>query len=317
MTLGLYNSYDPVRLAEAHRRAIARAAPIALAFDANLAAFGFPFEKDLRTPEDIAAWVSGTTSIGEAGKYLRELAHLGRFQTFEFPKRGFPPQLGEAIVTTSRPDPKKATNAASLARLPTRYGNFRIHAFVCPFTGEEHVALVKGNVAGKPDVLVRLHSECVTGDVFGSERCDCGQQLDAAMKRLGRAPQGVLLYLAQEGRGIGIVNKVAAYHLQDHGLDTVDANRVLGFPADLRSYKCAACMLRVLGVTSIQLMTNNPAKIEELRAYGVQVTKRIPLQVPATATNVRYLRSKKERLRHLLTTPTVRPARLTRRPDPP
>ncbi|TMA06822.1 MAG: GTP cyclohydrolase II [Methanobacteriota archaeon] len=204
----------------------------------------------------------------------------------------------------------------SQARLPTRYGNFRIHAFVCPFTGEEHVALVKGKVAGKREVLVRLHSECVTGDVFGSERCDCGQQLDAAMKRLGRASQGILLYLAQEGRGIGIVNKVAAYHLQDHGLDTVDANRVLGFPADLRSYKCAACMLRVLGVTSIQLMTNNPAKIEELRAYGVRVTKRIPLQIPATATNVRYLRSKKERLRHLLTTPTIREARSTRRPGP-
>src|SRR2546425_1766384 len=117
MTIGLYNSYDPVRFAEAHRRAIARAAPIALAFDANLATFGFPFEKELGTPEDVAAWVSGTTSIGEAGKYLRELAHLGRFQTFEFPKRGFPPQLGEAIVTTSRPDPKKATNAASLAGL--------------------------------------------------------------------------------------------------------------------------------------------------------------------------------------------------------
>jgi len=120
MTIGLYNSYDPVRFAEAHRRAIARAAPIALAFDANLATFGFPFEKELGTPEDVAAWVSGTTSIGEAGKYLRELAHLGRFQTFEFPKRGFPPQLGEAIVTTSRPDPKKATNAASLAGLLKR-----------------------------------------------------------------------------------------------------------------------------------------------------------------------------------------------------
>jgi len=205
----------------------------------------------------------------------------------------------------------------SQARLPTRYGKFRIHAFVCPFTGEEHVALVKGTVAGKRDVLVRLHSECLSRNVFGSERCDCGQQLDAAMKRLGRAPQGVLLYLAQEGRGIGIVNKVAAYHLQDHGLDTVDANRVLGFPADLRSYKCAACMLRLLGVTSIQLMTNNPAKIEELRAYGVHVTKRIPLQVPATAANVRYLRSKKERLRHLLTTPTVREARSKRQSGPP
>ena len=117
ITLGLYNSYDPVRFAEAHRRAIARAAPIALAFDANLATFGFPFDKELSTPESVAAWVSGTTSIGEAGKYLRELAHLGRFQTFEFPKRGFPPQLGEAIVTTNRPDPKKASTAAFLAGL--------------------------------------------------------------------------------------------------------------------------------------------------------------------------------------------------------
>ena len=204
----------------------------------------------------------------------------------------------------------------SQARLPTRYGNFRIHAFVCPFTGEEHVALVKGKVAGKRNVIVRLHSECVTGDVFGSERCDCGQQLDVAMKKIERAPEGVLLYLAQEGRGIGIANKVAAYQLQDHGLDTVDANRVLGFPADLRGYKCAACMLRILGVRSVHLMTNNPAKIEELKAYGVQVSRRIPLQVPATARNVRYLRTKKERLRHILRTPTVRPARPRRRPGP-
>src|SRR5207245_2306712 len=228
MTLGLYNSYDPVRLAEAHRRAIARAAPIALAFDANLAAFGFPFEKDLRTPEDIAAWVSGTTSIGEAGKHLRELAQRGRFQPFDVPKRGSRPagapkrtvlRYLPAFLYRPEPSERRAMSRfegelcdnillGSQARLPTRYGNFRIHAFVCPFTGEEHVALVKGNVAGKPDVLVRLHSECVTGDVFGSERCDCGQQLDAAMKRLGRAPRGVLLYLAQEGRGIGIVNKV-------------------------------------------------------------------------------------------------------------
>lgn len=202
------------------------------------------------------------------------------------------------------------------ARLPTRYGAFRIHAFQCPFTGAEHVALVRGRVAGRDDVLVRLHSECMTGDVFGSERCDCGAQLDAALKKLGQAPEGILLYLAQEGRGIGIANKVAAYHLQDHGLDTVDANRLLGFPADLRSYKCAACLLRVLGVKSVQLMTNNPAKIEELEAYGVHVSKRIPLQVGATATNLRYLRTKKERLRHLLETPDVTEPQERRRPGP-
>jgi len=198
------------------------------------------------------------------------------------------------------------------ARLPTRYGAFRIHAFQCPFTGDEHVALVKGKIAGREDVLVRLHSECMTGDVFASQRCDCGAQLTAALRKIGKAPRGVLLYLAQEGRGIGIVNKVAAYHLQDHGLDTVEANRVLGFPADLRTYKCAACMLRVLGVRSIQLMTNNPAKIEELESYGVRVTKRLPLQVRATSANLAYLRTKKERLRHILKTPRVSRARAQR-----
>jgi len=202
------------------------------------------------------------------------------------------------------------------ARLPTRYGPFRIHAFQCPFTGEEHVALVKGRIAGRQDVLVRLHSECITGDVFGSKRCDCGAQLDAALKRIGAASHGALIYLAQEGRGIGIANKVAAYHLQDHGLDTVDANRILGFPADLRSYKCAACVLRVLGVKSVWLMTNNPAKIEQLEAYGVRVSKRIPLQTAPTATNRRYLVTKKDRLRHILDVPPVSGARSRRRPGP-
>src|SRR5213595_2646558 len=185
------------------------------------------------------------------------------------------------------------------ARLPTRYGPFRIYAFQCPFTGEDHVALVKGQIARREDVLVRLHSECVTGDVFGSERCDCGAQLDAALTKLGKAPRGALLYLAQEGRGIGIANKV-------------DANRVLGFPADLRTYKCAACVLRVLGVKSIRLMTNNPAKIEQLESYGVRVSSRIPLQVPATAANIRYLRTKKSRLAHLLETPVVNGPRARR-----
>jgi len=199
------------------------------------------------------------------------------------------------------------------ARLPTRYGAFRVYAFQCPYTGEDHVALARGQIAGRERVLLRLHSECVTGDVFGSERCDCGAQLDAALKKIGKAPRGVLLYLAQEGRGIGIANKIAAYHLQDHGLDTVDANRVLGFPADLRSYKCAACMLRVLGVKSVRLMTNNPAKIEQLESYGLRVVDRIPLQVPATAANIRYLRTKKSRLAHLLETPVVDGPRARRR----
>ncbi len=201
---------------------------------------------------------------------------------------------------------------ASSARLPTRYGQFRIHAFVCPFSGEEHVALVRGKVDGREDVLVRLHSECLTGDVFGSERCDCGEQLDASMKKIGEAPEGVLLYLAQEGRGIGIANKIAAYHLQDHGVDTVAANQLLGFPADLRSYKCAACMLRVLGVQSIRLMTNNPAKIEQLEAYGVRVSERIPLEVTPKASNLQYLLTKKEKMRHMLGVAPIKAPRARR-----
>lgn len=194
---------------------------------------------------------------------------------------------------------------ASHARLPTRYGDFRIYAFVCPFSGEEHVALVKGRVAGRHDVLVRMHSECLTGDVFGSERCDCGEQLDAALRRISRAEEGILLYLAQEGRGIGIANKIAAYHLQDHGVDTVAANQLLGFPADLRDYRCAACMLRVLGVKSIRLMTNNPAKIEALQTHGVRVAARIPLEIRARPSNAHYLRTKKEKMRHLLSAETL------------
>ena len=200
----------------------------------------------------------------------------------------------------------------SSARLPTRYGPFRIHAFVCPFTGEEHVALVRGRVDGRKDVLVRLHSECLTGDVFGSWRCDCGEQLDAAMRTISGSPQGVLLYLAQEGRGIGIANKVAAYHLQDHGVDTVAANHLLGFPADLRSYRCAACMLRVLGVRSLRLMTNNPGKIEQLQAYGVRVTERIPLEVPARASNRGNLLTKKEKMHHLLSVAKITAPRARR-----
>ncbi len=186
------------------------------------------------------------------------------------------------------------------AGLPTRYGSFRIVSFAGGGQEGEHVALVKGRVAGARDVLVRVHSECLTGDVFGSRRCDCGEQLDAALRKIGKAPRGVLLYLAQEGRGIGISNKVAAYHLQDHGLDTVEANEALGFPADSRDYAFAASMLRILGVRSVRLMTNNPQKISELQRHGIAVTKRIPLEVKPNPANRRYLRTKREKLAHLL-----------------
>jgi len=189
---------------------------------------------------------------------------------------------------------------ANSAKLPTRYGNFVIYSFTGADGGAEHVAIVKGRVAGREDVLVRLHSECLTGDALGSRRCDCGEQLQAALRKIGKAPRGILLYLAQEGRGIGLVAKVAAYHLQDHGLDTVEANEVLGFPADARDYEAAAEMLKILGVRSVQLMTNNPRKISGLQGQGIRVTKRIPLEVKANPANRRYLRTKREKLAHLI-----------------
>ncbi len=186
------------------------------------------------------------------------------------------------------------------ARLPTAHGRFTVHAFMCPETRAEHVALVRGRVRGGRDVPVRVHSECLTGDVFGSQRCDCGDQLERALRMIARRPRGILLYLSQEGRGIGIANKIAAYHLQDRGVDTVAANELLGFPPDARDYRCAAAMLRRLGITSVELMTNNPAKIRELQTHGIRVSRRIPMAVRPTAANRRYLRAKSSRMGHLL-----------------
>jgi len=198
-------------------------------------------------------------------------------------------------------DPRSDDTIAlvSRAKLPTRYGGFQIFSFGGP-DHDTHVALVRGRIAGGHDVLVRMHSGCLTGDVFGSRRCDCGEQLDAALRKIGRARRGILLYLSQEGRGIGIANKVAAYHLQDRGLDTVEANEALGFPADARDYRFAASVLRFLGVKSVQLMTNNPRKITGLQRQGIRVTRRLPLLVRPNPANRGYLRAKREKLAHIL-----------------
>jgi 3,4-dihydroxy 2-butanone 4-phosphate synthase / GTP cyclohydrolase II len=165
---------------------------------------------------------------------------------------------------------------------------------------KHHVAMVKGEVEGKENVLVRVHSECLTGDVFHSQRCDCGQQLEDALRRIEEEGEGVLLYLAQEGRGIGLLNKLRAYKLQEDGLDTVDANLELGLPADLRDYGIGAQILVDLGLSSIRLLTNNPKKIVGLEGYGLTVTDQIPIQHPPNEHNERYLRTKRERMGHLL-----------------
>ncbi|MBE3576825.1 MAG: bifunctional 3,4-dihydroxy-2-butanone-4-phosphate synthase/GTP cyclohydrolase II [Limnochordales bacterium] len=186
------------------------------------------------------------------------------------------------------------------ALLPTAYGQFRIIGYESLVDGKTHVALVKGEVAGKENVLVRVHSECLTGDVFGSLRCDCGPQLHAAMKMVEEEGLGVILYMRQEGRGIGLLNKIKAYALQDAGKDTVEANLALGFPPDLRHYGIGAQILADLGLTTIRLITNNPRKVVGLEAYGLKVVDRVPLQVGENEVNRHYLETKKAKLGHLL-----------------
>jgi 3,4-dihydroxy 2-butanone 4-phosphate synthase/GTP cyclohydrolase II len=184
--------------------------------------------------------------------------------------------------------------------LPTEYGDFRAIGFRSLVDDKHHVAMVKGEVEGREDVLVRVHSECLTGDVFHSLRCDCGQQLEDALRKIEEAGSGVLLYLAQEGRGIGLLNKLRAYKLQEQGFDTVDANLQLGLPADLRDYGIGAQILVDLGLSSIRILTNNPKKIIGLEGYGLTVTDQVPIEHQPTAHNKEYLRAKKERMGHLL-----------------
>jgi 3,4-dihydroxy 2-butanone 4-phosphate synthase / GTP cyclohydrolase II len=186
------------------------------------------------------------------------------------------------------------------AQMPTDYGEFTVVGFRSLVDTKHHVAMVKGDVEGKENVLVRVHSECLTGDVFHSQRCDCGQQLEDALRRIEDEGEGVLLYLAQEGRGIGLLNKLRAYKLQEDGFDTVDANLELGLPADLRDYGIGAQILVDLGLSSIRLLTNNPKKIVGLEGYGLAVTDQIPIQHPPTEHNAAYLRTKRERMGHLL-----------------
>lgn len=246
------------------------------------------------------ARLAGLAAAGVICEILNEDGTMARRPELEkFSEEHGMPFITVAQIIAYRLKNERLVNRVAEAALPTRYGNFKVLGYSNLVDDREHIALVYGDVAGVDGVLVRVHSKCLTGDVFGSARCDCGPQLQAAMRRVAEEGRGVIVYLDQEGRGIGLLNKLRAYELQDSGHDTVEANELLGFPPDLRNYGIGAQILLDLGLKTIRAMTNNPKKLTGLEGFGLEITDRVPLEVKPTELNHEYMEAKRDKLGHL------------------